>query len=299
MQDHISRWVNWLTVDKSATTVYGYEFDIRKFVEAVPRASPADYTLDDLTGYLATKRRAGLADASLKRTVASFRSFFAFHCGVSSPAKSVPFPKVRKRRQRTLDSGNVLSVLAACDSTSEIGIRDLAILCLLADSGLRAAELCRLRLSDVDFARRRLTVIVKGGDEGDGLFSAPTAEYLRRWLEVRARHVAEGTRTLFCSIGGTTPGQPLTTNGLRVIFRKIGERAGLVKGFSPHDLRRTFATMALRRGAPTRVLQEAGRWENIQQIESYSRDISLDDFEKYLPIDGLLGPGGGGGRVEP
>lgn len=290
LEAKIREWLDWLTVDKSHTTVQGYAIDLRALAKSVPRQAPGDYTLADLSGYLADRRRSGLSPAALKRSVSSFRSFFGFACGpAGNIAKGLPWPKVKRKRQRTLDEDQMLSVLAVCDSSSEVGTRDLALMCLMVDSGLRAREACRLKLADVDLKKRRLFVIVKGGDEKMGSFSASTGEFITRWLDVREKRVNAGEETLFIGLGGLKPGRPLTTNGLRVIFRKIGKRAGLESGFSPHDLRRTFATLATRRGAPSRVLMVAGRWENEAQLKSYTQDLNLHDFDQYSPVAGLLG----------
>lgn len=288
MEQQVRRWADWLTVDKAPTTVQGYLIDMRAFIKALPRSSPRDYSESDLVGYLAARRRAGISPSAIKRCVASFRSFFGFLNPAHNIAGKIPFPKVKRKRQRTLDEDQMLAVLATCDSSSEMGVRDLGMMCLMVDTGLRAREVCRLKAVDVDLEKRRLFVIVKGGDEKMGVFSASTAEFLRRWLEVRARRINPGVETLFIGLGGLTPGRPITTNGLRVIFRKIGKRAGLPSGFSPHDLRRTFCVLALRLGAPTRVIQEAGRWENIQQVEQYSRAITASDFDPYSPVEGLF-----------
>jgi integrase len=106
-------------------------------------------------------------------------------------------------------------------------------------------------------------------------------------LDVRGRVASASVRTVFVSLGGTRPGSPLSPRGLGKICKSLGSRAGLAE-LSPHDLRRSFAHLALRYGAPTRTVQIAGRWEQLRQVETYSRDLALDDFDPYSPVARLL-----------
>jgi integrase len=169
------------------------------------------------------------------------------------------------------------------------GARDLALVCVLVDTGLRAAEVCRLRTVDVDLERLTLTVRVKGGELGQGVFCAATAHYVRGWLAWRERIARPETTTLFCGIGGLKTGTPLTTGGLRAIFRRIASRTGMTGGFSPHDLRRSMANLMTRLNSPERVTQVAGRWESTRSMRPYTEDIDLEDARRFSPVAALMG----------
>ena len=97
----------------------------------------------------------------------------------------------------------------------------------------------------------------------DGL-SSSTAAALNRWIKVR--RAAPGVDALFVS---TYQGKPLTVPGLRTILRKLGEAAG-IPNVSTHAFRRGFAVIATEAGAPTRVVQDAGRWSDISMVERYT-----------------------------
>jgi integrase len=94
--------------------------------------------------------------------------------------------------------------------------------------------------------------------------------------------IVNNTDAVFVGVGGSKPGQRLTTSGLRVIVRKWGDGAGLGQ-ISPHVFRRTFATLATIGGAPSRMVQLAGRWSRIEEVERYTRALTLDRFYDYLP----------------
>jgi len=292
MAQAILDWQNYLlAAGRSQTTVAAYVWDVRALAKRFPDKSPTDFHVNDLTQYQAERRLAKIGASARKRAAASFRSFFAFACGKSrSPAKRLPFPKVERTEQRVLDWDQAGAVLAACETTTAVGLRDLAIVCLAMESALRCSELCRLELSRLDLERRRLRVVVKGGHEGVGSFDPLTASYLAAWISARKGIALPETKTVFCSVGGLTPGKPLTDGGLRCIFRQIGRKAGLADGFSPHDLRRTAATLKMRLGASSRVIQVGGRWANLAEVETYTQAISLDDFEGFSPVNHLMGP---------
>jgi len=179
--------------------------------------------------------------------------------------------------------------MLSCDTSKPRGKRDLAIIVLGLDTGLRESEICRLTLNKVDLENRRLTVVTKGGNEEEGAFSPDTVVTLAAWLAIRPAYAIHGVDTFFVGVGGTKCGQPITPSGLRVIFRRIGTAAGLEK-FSPHDLRRTFATLSHRNGAPTRVIQVAGRWDDIRQVVQYTQALEAKDIDPYSPVTGLLRP---------
>lgn len=288
----VTNWKNHLlAAGRSQTTVEAYVWDVRALARRFPDKSPLDFRVTDLTEYQAERRLAGVGASARKRAAASFRSFFAFTCGKSkSPARKLPFPKVQRTEQRVLNWDQAGAVLAACETTTAVGLRDLAIVCLAMESALRCSELCRLELSRLDLEQRRLRVTVKGGHEGVGSFDPLTASYLAAWIAARKTIALPETKTVFCSVGGLTPGKPLSAGGLRCIFRQIGKKAGLA-AFSPHDLRRTAATLKMRLGASSRVIQVGGRWANLAEVETYTQAISLDDFEGFSPVAHLMRPG--------
>src|SRR3972149_4852244 len=226
MEPAIRNWVNWLTINRSAATVSGYGWELRHLAKCFPDKQPGDFNQNDLLAYLANRRKAGCGDAAIKRTVNALKSFFIFTRQGDSPAVRPPAPRPKKRLQRTLTFAQAFAVLAACDTSSPIGARDLAIMTLRPESGIRAAEALRLTLDKLDLSNRLFRLVVKGGPEGFGKFSLSTANCLARWLSIREGIAATGVASVFVSIGGLKPGHCLTTDGLRRIFRKVGTGGG-------------------------------------------------------------------------
>jgi len=279
---------------KSDATLYQYEWHLKRMATWLEDTAEATH-LQDVTRTDLRSWGAALWDhwspATIRQAIIAARTFFAwcYEEGLRDDglARVLKLPKVKHRIQRTLDGGEILALMSQCDTTSAIGRRNLALVALLADSGLRAKEICRLRLCNLDLGNRRLKVIAKGGNEETAYFGHRTGEYLAAWLADRERLAAPEVDAVFISIGGTTPGRPLTTSGLRNILRRLGQQAG-VPGVCPHAFRRAFATLMVHNGAPTRVVQKFGRWTNLEMVERYTRGLDVNDlFQRYSPIDQL------------
>lgn len=199
---------------------------------------------------------------------------------------ALKIPRVPEKVQRTLSAAEVGRILGACETPVEHGLnaanaltaalRNAALVALLYDSLVRASELCQLRSTDVDLDAGRLIVRVgKGGRSRVALFGPETTVLLRTWLTARPTTTA---LELFIGIGGNTPGEALTPSGLRLIVRRLGERAG-VQGVSPHSFRRGGTAQLTLDNVPTRIVQLIGGWSKINMVEIYTRWLTLQTPE--------------------
>jgi integrase/recombinase XerD len=260
--------------------------------------------LEDLVAYLGGVELAGVSVETLRawlsgharwgassryQAIAAARHLFAWAVGEErSPAHRLRMPKREIRPQKTLRAEEVERFMAACDTSTGQGTRDAAMIALMVDTGLRVGEVATLRLDGLDIADRCLTVKVKGGKWGQAVFGAYTAGLLGTWLAMRSKFAKPGVQAVFVGVGGLKPGTAMTRHGIRANFYRIGYRAGLGP-IMPHALRRTFATLALRAGAPSRLVQVAGRWSSLAMVERYSQAITPRDFDAYSPINRMFG----------
>jgi len=141
---------------------------------------------------------------------------------------------------RDIDAGERLALMqtTARDKTPA-GVRDAAILAMLIATGMRRAELCALRMGDVDLETGRLRIIGKGDKERTAYLRNGALRYLRDWLAVRG----DGPGPIFCRVnkgGRIFPAQPLSTTAMHKIITKRAAEAGL-RDITPHDFRRTYA----------------------------------------------------------
>jgi site-specific recombinase XerD len=188
-------------------------------------------------------------------------------------------PKPDKREIIPYTERDVKAILACCDRTrpyQRLGkrrsthrrltaLRDRAIIILLLDTGIRASELCHLRLAQVDLTNHRITVLGKGRKERVLPISPRTAQVLWRYLSTR-EHTCSRDHLFTTRRGG-----PLHRNPLRQLLRRLGDRAG-VPGTNIHRFRHTFAVTFLRNG---------GQMLPLQRILGHS---SLDMVKRYVAL---------------
>ncbi len=244
---------------------------------------PLDVTTNDLRDWL---RARDVAPSTQHVAICALKLFFRWCIGQDNPAEKIPFPKRHPTPQRTLNIAQVDQLLAHLDTSQPKGVRDLALISLLLDTGLRASEICRLELAHFDLEAQSLVVRIKGGRIGGGVFGRYTQAAVANWLAVRESYARAST--VFVSVGGNKPGTSLTRNGLGAILRHLGKESGIGL-ISPHDFRRTFATLSLQGGAPTRLVQLAGRWRSVKEVERYSQALTPMDFEPYSPMSRIMG----------
>ena len=261
----------------SSNTRIQYRRFIERFEQAFPDSSHISAV--ELTSWLETQN---WSLASQHVGLSAIRGWLRYKHGGSVPALSASLPPAHPSPQRTLTAEQVRALLSSFNSMSPIGRRDLAMCELMLDSGVRVSEVANLQMKHLNLKDGEFTTVIKGGRWGRGVFGPATARSLSVWLAEREPIAA--AQTVFVSI---RTGQRLTRHGIKAAVRGWGIRSGIGK-LSPHDFRRTFATLATRNGAPARVLMEAGRWQSSAMIARYTQAINQDDFRQYSPVEHIL-----------
>ncbi len=276
MSFELEGFVRSLASDASATR-QAYQGDVEAFVVWADRAGVSDpaevdrLMLRRYLAYLATRR---YARRTIARKAAALRRYFEWlrrHELVAiDPSRRLSAPAGEARLPRVLAPSELELLLepAADDAVAttlpEITARDDAVLELLYGSGLRVAELCGLRLGDLDLKGRSVTVWGKGGKQRRVPMSAPGVEAV-------ARYVASGRAAL---VNGSTPTGSLFVNrrGRQMTprdVRRILDRRSPVPTH-PHALRHTYATHLLDGGADLRVVQELLGHASLRTTEIYT-----------------------------
>jgi integrase/recombinase XerD len=165
--------------------------------------------------------------------------------------------------------------------------RDLALVLVMLDTGIRASECCHLTLDDVDIDGRSLLVRNgKGQKERYVFFSDTTARALSRWLAYRPADAFDDT--LFIS---QKTHQAMTRNCLCVVIKRLGERAGITgTRVSPHTLRHTFATQWIKAGGDSHSLMRLMGHTTTRMAEVYVHLVGADVSElhrRYSPVGRL------------
>lgn len=228
------------------------------------------------------------APATKYMALAALRGFYRFNYRADHPVTRVKIRRIEAGPQRTLEQDELQSLLLAIDTTTPRGVRDLAIVTLMADTKMRSSEVCNLELRNLDVRKGRLIALAKGGIWSEKVFAEYTASCLDNWLAIRPDYAIKWAKTVFVGIGGKTPGQPMTKSGLRVLYEHLARDAGLPH-VTPHTMRRTFATLATEHGAPTRLVQVAGGWKSIRMVEHYTRTLKPDTIRRFSPVNNIMG----------
>ena len=232
----------------SEKTIHYYQSSIEKLLTAIKK-EVCNINTNDIRCYLAeqqdTKHLSKVTIDNLRRI---FSSFFSWLEDEDYITKS-PVRRIHKVRTDTLVkevlSDESMEVLR--DSCTEI--RDIAMIDLLASTGIRVGELVKINREDIDFQERQCVVFGKGNKEREVYFNARTKIHLKRYLDERT----DNNPALFVSI--STPHSRLTISGVEARLRQLGKRANILK-VHPHKFRRTLATMAIDKGMPIEQVQK-------------------------------------------
>ena len=198
-----------------------------------------------LTEYQDRKRSSKVTIDNIRRILSSFFSWLEDEDYIlKSPVRRIHKVKTGTNIKETY-SDEALELMR--DNCKEF--RDLAIIDMLASTGMRVGELVLLNRNDIDFNERECIVFGKGSKERVVYFDARTKIHLQNYLESRA----DNNPALFVSL--KSPHERLKIGGVEVRLREFGKQLGLKK-VHPHKFRRTLATMAIDKGMPIEQLQQ-------------------------------------------
>lgn len=142
-------------------------------------------------------------------------------------------------------------------------IRDLAIIDMLASTGMRIGEMVLLNREDINFTERECIVFGKGDKERVVYFDARTKLHLQEYLNSRT----DNNSALFVSL--RSPHERITIGGIELRLREMGKRLNIMK-VHPHKFRRTLATMAIDKGMPIEQLQRLLGHQRIDTTLQYA-----------------------------
>jgi len=188
-----------------------------------------------------------LTPATVSQYASALRFFFIKTLHKRFLADYIPFPKQHRRLPTVLSPEEVARLIA---SASNLYHRTL--LMTLYSTGMRRAELCRLRVSDVDSQRMMIRIQQgKGSRDREVPLSPRLLETLRaywRWMKPRT-FLFPGT------VKGWRADVPITSNIVWLACREAAQAAGITKHLSPHTLRHSYASHLLEAGADLRTIQ--------------------------------------------
>lgn len=266
-----NRYKAWLAGQLSPHTKRAYATDIAQFMRSVGKTDISAITRDDIYQF-----RLWLTEnykpASANRKLSSVRQLFAEAVAqgliTHNPTERIKGYKVDSTHSSTLSPSEeqVKALIASVSNSSEpLSTRDKAMIYVLAGMGLRRAEVCALKVSDIvtDNGKIALEVFGKGSkvrriEIPDNVYNA-----LKSWIQCAG---ATGDDTIFVNAGG----EPLTPNGIYYIVERRMRSVG-IEGCSPHSLRHFLITYLLSNGCGIYDAQRIAGHADPRTTERYDR----------------------------
>lgn len=246
----------------SNKTLTYYDSTIRNVLKSTGK-SVQDITTDDLRIYLDSyQTNNGVSKVTIDNIRRILSTFFAWledeNFIIKSPVRRIHKVKTCKTVKETY-SDEFLEIMR--DNAESI--RDLAMIDLLASTGIRVGELVLINRVDVDFVNRECIVLGKGNKQRKVYFDARTKIHLQRYLSERT----DNNPALFVTLH--KPYSRLQIKGVEMRLQRLGRKLGLIR-VHPHKFRRTLATMAIDKGMPIEQVQQLLGHESVDTTLQYA-----------------------------
>ena len=288
----------------SPNTLVNYERHLVVLTDYLGNASIGQVTSQDLRSFFAwlrtdyePKRLTGgdqpLSPKTRRNIWATLRSFFSWaseEFDLANPMNSVKAPRFERPPVEPFTKNEVEALLKACKFTREANTtnrksfsvwrptarRDEAIILTLLDTGLRASELCSLRLGDIEIRTGKVHIqhgVTGGAKSGKGRFvylGRATRRSLWRYLADREDH-EDLEAPLFVGLFD----RPMNRGSLRQLLKRLADKAG-VRNCHPHRFRHTFAISYLRAGGDLFTLQSLLGHTSLDMVKHYTKIAQID-----------------------
>jgi integrase/recombinase XerD len=289
MRDLLREYISYLRVEKglAKNSLSAYERDLSK-LKAWAEKNGFDIeslTRQDLREWLIDLGRTKLTDNSKRRMVSALRGFYKFlmidgHIK-NNPAENLDLPQKGLYLPKFLNQAEMDILLAAPDVSTELGLRDRALIELMYACGLRVSEAVDLKIHDIDIESGILTTTGKGSKTRRVPIGSSAVEWLKSYLSVRRKKENIEIANVFV----TSTGHPLNRQSIYRLVREYGEKVGLTE-ISPHTLRHSFATHLVQNRADIRSVQQMLGHADISttQIYTHMTDAHLrKSYEQFHP----------------
>ena len=246
----------------SEKTLIYYKNTIQQMLDSIGK-SVCTIVTEDLRTYLAEyqkeKQSSKVTIDNIRRIFSSFFSWLEDEDYIiKSPVRRIHRIKAASTIKETYTDEQLESMRDNCDNP-----RDLALIDILASTGMRVGELVLLNRDDISFDERECIVFGKGDKERMVYFDARTKIHLQNYLDSRT----DNNEALFVSL--KAPYNRMKIGGIELRLREMGKRLNIEK-VHPHKFRRTLATVAIDKGMPIEQLQKLLGHQRIDTTLQYA-----------------------------
>jgi len=288
-RDYLREYLSFLQVEKglAKNSVESYERDLQKLKIWTEKNNfdLISLTRNDLREWLIDLSGEKLAENSKRRLISALRGFYKFlqfdgHIK-KNPAEDLVAPQKGLYLPKFLNRTEIENLLAVPDVSTEIGLRDRAILEVMYACGLRVSEVCALQYKDIDLDAGILTCKGKGSKTRRVPVGKSAIEWVKTYLTVRRKKEDIEINNIFVSFLG----KPINRQTIFLFIKEYAEKIGL-EDVSPHTIRHSFATHLVQNSADIRSVQQMLGHADISttQIYTHITDAHLRrTYEKFHP----------------
>ncbi|MFQ5625493.1 MAG: tyrosine-type recombinase/integrase, partial [Methyloligellaceae bacterium] len=269
-------------------TVKNYSLSLRRIFYWIGK-HPREITLEDVKRYFIQAKLDEMTINAQRSRQGALRMFFRWYApkaGIADPTAELVVIREEIKYPDVLAPEDLVRMVAACDPTTEIGRRNAALLCLLADTGIRAGEAALLRVGNVVPEGGNFVLVVPRykSHERRVPFAKLTEHsligetFLRYWAEIRYQKRWGQEHPLFerCSWNENLRGGPLNRIGIHYLVQRCANRARLEKHVTCHSFRHFFGTYAVLNGA------------RLEEVQALMGHVSIQTTMRYVHVAAVI-----------
>lgn len=270
----------------SINTVNSYVSDINIFISylSVEKVNYKNINRDIIRSYLKYLDENNYKSSSINRILSSLNDYYNYLVKNKiikyNYFNDINRPRKEKKLPNFINYAEYMNLISTIEKEDNayLRLRNLLLLEILFDTGLRVSEAVNIKIKDIDFKNHSIRVLGKGSKERIVYFGDYASNYLEEYLSLREGIKSSDDEYLFWNKNY----QKLTRRGAEYLINNIAKKALLKQKITPHTLRHTFATEMLNNGCDIRSVQELLGHKSLSTTGIYTHVTNEVVREEYL-----------------
>lgn len=270
----------------SINTVNSYVSDINIFISYLnfEKINYKNINRDIIRSYLKYLDENNYKSSSINRILSSLNDYYNYLVKNKiikyNYFNDINRPRKEKKLPNFINYAEYMNLISTIEKEDNayLRLRNLLLLEILFDTGLRVSEAVNIKIKDIDFKNHSIKVLGKGSKERIVYFGDYASNYLEEYLNLRKGIKSSDDEYLFWNKNY----QKLTRRGAEYLINNIAKKALLKQKITPHTLRHTFATEMLNNGCDIRSVQELLGHKSLSTTGIYTHVTNEVVREEYL-----------------